>query len=221
MYTTHDVVQKYQNRLNKSDSEDYDNLWWYQIEESFYKGMLEVIRGMKKGDNKKRESDEETSDSIDDLQVLLKRKSLAIKDNDVYVETTKIPSDYLYYKRISPLCQKDECSPTYFKSYFKEEANVDDLLYDSMSGPSYKFEQAFHTLSGNKFKVYHNKHFKINEVVLTYYKMPNRPTFEKANSYTFDFKDDVLELFIDEGIKIMAGDLENSTAVQLANSRKN
>ena len=120
MYTTHDVVQKYENRLNKSDSQDYDNLWWYQIEESFYKGMLEVIRNMKKGDNKKKESDEETSDSIDDLQVLLKRKTLATKDNKIYVETTKVPSDYLYYKRISPLCQKGECTPFYFKSYFKD-----------------------------------------------------------------------------------------------------
>ena len=36
MYTTHEVVEKYQSRMNKTDSQDYDNLWWYQIEESFY-----------------------------------------------------------------------------------------------------------------------------------------------------------------------------------------
>lgn len=218
-YTTHDVVLKYQNRLNKSDSQDYDNLWWYQIEESFYKGMIEVIRSLKQGKNLKQESDEETSDNIDDLQSLLKTDIISFTNHDRYVECRKLPTDFLYFKRISPKCNKGNCLNLQMKSYFREEANVDDLLIDYMTQPSFDMEQCFHTIAGNKIRIYHNNDFEIKEARLTYYAMPPRPTFDRNKEVKLDFKIDLIELFIDAGIRILSGDIESLNQKALADER--
>lgn len=218
-YTTHDVVLKYQNRMNKSDSQDYDNLWWYQIEESYYKGMIEVIRSLKQGKNLKQEGDEETTDAVDNLQSLLKIDNLSFVNKDRYVECRKLPTDYLYFKRISPKCNKGECKNVYLKSQMREEANVDDLLIDYMTKPSFDMEQCFHTIAGNKVRIYHNDDFEIKEAVLTYYALPPRPTFDRNKAVTIDFKIDLAELFIDAGIRILSGDIESLNQKTLADER--
>jgi hypothetical protein len=218
-YTTHDVVLKYQNRLNKSDSQDYDNLWWYQIEESFYKGMIETIRSLKQGKNVKQESDEETSDSVDNLQSLLKTHVLSFTNKDRHVECRKLPIDYLYFKRVSPKCNKGTCLNVQMKSYFREEANVDDLLIDFMTQPSFEMEQCFHTIAGNKIRIYHNNDFDIEEATLTYYATPIRPTFDRNKEEVIDFKVDLIELFIDAGIRILSGDIESLNQKALADER--
>jgi hypothetical protein len=218
-YTTHDVVLKYQNRLNKSDSQDYDNLWWYQIEESFYKGMIETIRSLKQGKNPKQESDEETSDSVDNLQSLLKTDILPFTNKDRYVECKKLPTDYLYYKRVSPKCNKGTCLNVQLKSYLREEANVDDLLIDYMTQPSFDMEQCFHTLAGDRIRIYHNNDFEIKEATLTYYAVPPRVTFDRNKAVTINFKVDLVELFIDAGIRILSGDIESLNQKALADER--
>lgn len=209
MYTTFDVLNKYKARLNKSDSSDYDNLWLYQVEETYNKGKIEVIRRLKRGKNQTQEGDEETRDRIDDLQVLLKEKLVSVGQYPLFVETAVFPTDYLYFKKITPLVTKNSCKRVRIKSYLREEANADGLLGDWDSQPSFDFEETFHTILGNKARIYHNNDFKIEEAILTYYRLPRFIKFKKTAPTLLEFKDDLEELFIDEGIKIMASDLES------------
>lgn len=208
MLTTFDVISKYKARLNKSDSEDYDNLWVYQIEESFNKGVLEVVRRLKRGNNRTQEGDEETRDRVDDLQFLLKDKLLSVGNYPTFVETELFPTDYLFYKRITPLVTKGNCKRVRIKSHLKEESNVDDLLLNYDTQPSFDFEETFNTMFNNRSRIYHNSDFKIEEALLIYYKQPRFITFSKSIPVNLEFKDDLNELMIDEGIKILAGDNE-------------
>ncbi len=220
MLTTFDVISKYKARLNKSDSEDYDNLWIYQVEETYNKGVQEVVRRLKRGKNSTREGDEETRDRVDDLQVLLKDKKISVGPYEIYSETEEFPDDYLYYKRITPIVSKGDCRAVRIKSHLKEEANVDDLLTNFDTQPSFDFEETFNTLINNKSRIYHNKDFTINEAVMVYYRQPKYISFNRTTAHPLEFKDDINELMIDEGITIMAGDIEGVTALQIANARK-
>lgn len=219
MLTTFDVLNKYKARLNKSDSSDYDNLWLYQIEETFNKGILEVVRRLKRGKNQTQEGDEETRDRIDDLQILLKDKLVSVGQYPIFVDTALFPSDYLYFKKITPLVTKGECKRVRIKSYLREEANADVLLSDWDSQPSFDFEETFHTITGNKVRIYHNNDFKVEEAILTYYKLPRFISFTKTKPVPLEFKDDVSEMMIDEGIKIMASDLESGNQKSFAEER--
>lgn len=221
MLTTNDVLNKYKARLNKSDSSDYDNLWLYQVEETFNKGILEWIRKQKRGKNITREGDEQTRDLVDDLQPLIKEKIVSVGRYALYADTNTLPPDYLYFKRVTPLVTKDACKRKRIKSYLREEANVDVLLSDWDSQPSFDFEETFHTMLGNKIRIYHNNDFKIEEVILTYYKQPRFINFVRNRPETLEFKDDVSELMIDEGIKIMASDIGSINEKNLSTERLN
>lgn len=202
-------------RMNKASSSDYDNIWNYVKSEALNKAVTEWTRRQYRGNNITREGDEESTTRVDDLQVLLKKDALSTRDKGVFVETNKLPSDYLYFKRLTPYVSKGNCTSIAIKSHLREEANVDDLL---PSLPSFKFEETFHTLIGNRAHVYHNKDFTIDKVELTYYRKPITYDFKKLNT-VMEFKDDVCEMLIDEACKIIASDIESLNAKALAESR--
>ncbi len=158
-------------RLNKLYSQDYNDIDTYKLSEAVNKAVDDVVRRLIKGNNIKREGDEETSGRVDDLAILLKSKDLQFKNNDIFVEAT-IPSDYRYYKRLTPIVSKNNCSEVRIKSSFVEEANVSDFLLDYNSQPSFDFEETFHTEVGKIFRVYHNNDFTIDNLDLLYYKNP-------------------------------------------------
>src|SRR5688572_22356528 len=85
-------------RMNKSASADHDNIWSYVKQEGFQKAINELVRRLKAGKNQTQDGDEETAIRVDDLQVLLKKDVLTVKDKGLYVETTKLPTDYVYFK---------------------------------------------------------------------------------------------------------------------------
>lgn len=203
--TLSQISTKINLRLNKSASDDYDNLWSYVKSEAFNKAVNSWVRRQIHGKNQTQEGDEETTMRVDDLQWLLKPDFLTLRDKGVYVESNRLPLDYLYYKRVTPYVSKGECSGVTMKSHLKEEANVDDLL---PTLPSFEFEETFHTLIGNKIHLYHNKDFKVDKLQLTYYRKPKVYDFKKLTDTT-EFKDDVADLITDEACKIIASDIES------------
>lgn len=212
--TISQISAKIDLRLNKGASGDYDNIWPYQKQEAFNKAVSDWIRRQKRGKNQTQEGDEETDTRVDDLQVLLKTDGLGVKKKDRYVETTTIPPDYLYYKRVTPIVSKGACSSVKIKSHLKEEANVDELI----NLPSFEFEETFNTVIGNKIRVYHNNKFHVDKVELTYYRKPKQYDFKKLTQ-TIEFKDDVTEIIVDEACKILASDIESINQKTLAQER--
>ena len=62
---------KLKQRLNKLDSQDYDNIEPWQMIEAFNKAQLEWCRRNLHGNNPYKEGDEGSKKRIDDLQILL------------------------------------------------------------------------------------------------------------------------------------------------------
>lgn len=214
--TISQISAKMNIRLNKDASSDYDNLWPYIKSEAFNKAVNDWVRRQYRGNNTKQEGDEESTTRVDDLQFLLKpADNITIRDKGIYVESNKLPSDYLYYKRVTPYVSKGSCATVTIKSHLREEANVDDLL---PSLPSFEFEETFHTLIGNRIHLYHNKEFTVDKVELTYYRKPKVYDFKKLSDTT-EFKDDVAELITDEACKIIASDIESLNQKALAEQR--
>jgi hypothetical protein len=108
--------------------------------------------------------------------------------------------------------------------YLTEVANVDLLLRDPNKNPNFDWAETFATLSNNTLKIYTNGLFKPVNVMLNYYRQPRKieiagipdpytgvvPTVD----VTSEFKDDLVELFVDETVKILAGDIESTIQYQ-------
>jgi hypothetical protein len=217
---------KLKQRLNKLDSNDYDNIEKWQMIEAFNKAQVEWPRRQLHGGNPYKEGDEFSKRRIDDLQVLLTELPLTGTQTDTYFETDNFPlTDYLEFKRISAEA-KSECCPDNFPMsvYLSEEANINLNLRDPLKRPDFNWGETFCTLLGNKIRIYRNTDFDIVNPVLTYYRRPIYIEFAGTlNPYTgvvstvdveSEFKDDIVELILDEAAAIIAGDIDNYNQMQ-------
>ena len=222
---------KIKQRLNKLASNDYDNIECWQIVEAFNKAQLDWCRRNLHGLNVVQEGDEQSTRRIDDLQILLTTTALILNKKDRYYEVPNIPADYFQYKRISIVGKNDCCDDRNFVVYLAEQANVDQLLRDQNKKPSFECGETFATFRDNAIQIYTNNEFEIQNANLVYYRQPTRiqildcadpylststTTVVSAAEVPCEFKDDIVELFIDETVKILAGDIESFNQMQRA-----
>lgn len=225
---------KIKQRLNKLSSLDYDNLECWMVAEAFNKAQMDWIRRQRKGTNIMREGDEQSTMKIDDLQTLLETKDVSVTDKGIFFETTlALPDNYLAWKRISVKACHGECSDRTTKIWLVEEADINEILSDNNSKPSFDWAETVGTLVGNKLRIYTNNEFNITDVNLMYYRKPRAVHFANcydpsSNSFpsievTCELKEDVIELIIDEAAAILAGDIESQLQIQRNNqsSEKN
>jgi hypothetical protein len=103
--------------------------------------------------------------------------------------------------------------------YLAEEANIASLLSDEFRKPSFEWGETFCTIMGNRIKIYHDDLFTIVDPILTYYRKPiyiqiagaidPYTGLTSATNVICEFKDDIVELLIDETASILAGDIES------------
>jgi hypothetical protein len=77
----------------------------------------------------------------------------------------------------------------------------------------------------DRFKIYTNKDFIVERATLSYYRKPLDVTFDGCLNpatgvvnaeQTCEFKEDIVELIIDEAVAILAGDIESFNQYQRA-----
>jgi len=222
------ILLKVEQRLNKISSNDYDNIEKWKIIEAFNKAMPDWCRRQLHGTNTHRTGDEQSKRRIDDLQVLLRNHPLEMKKEDCYYGSENWPDNYFEFKRVSFKGKTDCCERPKFVTYLVEEANIDILLRDHLKKPNFAWGETLLTLMNNTVKVWTNNEFAVENAFLTYYKQPTRIEIQGvSNPYDgngvistadveCEFKDDIIELLIDETVKIISGDIEYMTSMQVA-----
>lgn len=216
---------KFKERINKRSSLDYDNIECWQIAEAFNKAQIEWVRRQIRGINQKKEGDESTKMSIDDLQILLNPIPIPITGTQRgdYFLTEVLPDDYLYYKSVNADAKTDCCPIRPLRVYLGEVANEPDYLRDMHKKPSAKWGHTFATISGNRIKIFTQNEFEIANSSLYYYRKPREISFTNCVSMSTgaptldvesEFKDDIVEIIIDEACSILAGDIESLNQYQ-------
>lgn len=208
---------KIKSRLNKIDSSDNQNIPCYNIVEAFNKAQLEWVRRQIHGGNQYRQGDESTRRRIDDLQILLKEHKVKGIHKELLFESNTLPKDYLELKRISVLASTDSCSRRKMRVYLIEEGNLDAYLLNHSKRPSFDWGETLATLLGNKIRVHTNDEFKVDDLSLTYYRKPQEISLagcsdlddNPTQNIDPEFKDDIVELLIDEAASILAADIES------------
>lgn len=209
---------KLKQRLNKLDSQDYDNITCWQVVESFNKAQVEWTRRQLHGINMTKEGDEGSTRRKDDLQILLSTFDLTTS-NQQYYYSAPLPEDYLQWKRVDVLSRKGCCDKRSMVVYLAEEGNLRQLLIDKAKQPSFEWGETFATLKGGDVNIYTNGDFLIDEADIVYYRQPQKiQILGCTDPYTnttstldvqCEFKDDIIELIIDEAASILAGDIES------------
>ena len=213
------ITIKIKQRINKLDSNDYDNIECWQIVESFNKAQVEWTRRQLHGINQVREGDEQSTRRKDDLQILLQTFNLGLANKEIYYEAP-LPQEYLQWKRVDVFAQKECCDKRRMTVYLAEEGNLNQLLRDKAKKPNFEWAETFATLKGNYVNIYTDNAFDIEKADLIYYRQPIKIQIQGCvDPYTnlastvnvqCEFKDDIIELIIDEAVSILAGDIEST-----------
>ena len=196
------ITIKIKQRLNKLDSQDYDNITCWQIVESFNKAQVEWARRQLHGINVVKEADEQSNRRKDDLQKLLIKVPVSTVKKEIYYQGN-LPEDYLQWKRVDVYANKECCDKRRMTVYLGEEGNLNQLLRDKAKQPNFDWAETFATLINNTVHVYTNNEFEISEAYLTYYRQPRKIQIEGCSDpYTgltsnvnieSEFKDDIIE----------------------------
>ena len=212
------ITIKMKQRLNKLDSQDYDNITCWQVVESFNKAQVEWARRQLHGINVVKEGDEQSTRRKDDLQALLLKEPLSTSKVGIYYEGD-IPGDYLQWKRVDIYAKKECCDKRRMTVYLAEEGNLNQLLRDKSKQPNFEWAETFATLINNTVHLYTNDEFDVEDAFLTYYRQPRKIQITgcsdpytgviSATEVECEFKDDIIELIIDEAVSILAGDIES------------
>jgi hypothetical protein len=215
---------KIKQRLNKLASNDYDNIECWQIVEAFNKAQVEWVRRQLHGNNLFKEGDEGSKRRVDDLQLLLLEIKLLGNNKKKFFESRTLPSNYLQYKRVNAYAKSECCPERGITVYLAEEANAELLLRDMYRQPSFEWGETFCTLIGDKIRIYTDSKFTLSDASFTYYRQPRRiEILNCVDPYTgvlslqeiiCEFKDDIVELLIDEAASILAGDIESQNQFQ-------
>lgn len=212
------ITIKMKQRLNKLDSNDYDNIECWQIVESFNKAQVEWTRRQLHGINLVKEGDEQSTRRKDDLQILLQTFNLGLVNKEYYY-TSVLPVEYLQWKRVDVYAQKECCDKRRMTVYLAEEGNLNQLLRDKSKQPNFEWAETFATLKGGNVNIYTNGEFAIQQADLIYYRQPIKiqingcvdpyTSIQSTVEVECEFKDDIIELIIDEAVSILAGDIES------------
>ena len=212
------ITIKMKQRLNKLDSNDYDNIECWQIVESFNKAQVEWTRRQLHGINLVKEGDEQSTRRKDDLQILLQTFNLGLVNKEYYY-TSVLPVEYLQWKRVDVYAQKECCDKRRMTVYLAEEGNLNQLLRDKSKQPNFEWAETFATLKGGNVNIYTNGEFAIQQADLIYYRQPIKiqingcvdpyTSIQSTAEVQCEFKDDIIELIIDEAVSILAGDIES------------
>lgn len=209
---------KIKGRLNKLDSQDYDNIPCWRIIEAFNKAQVEWVRSQISGYNQRREGDESSKMLIDDLQILLKEKKLSHTEHETYHETNVVPEDYLFFKKIGATGFTATCPDGRpMKIYLDSLSDIELRLNDELTKPSFEWAETIAIFGGNRFRIFHNGEFDMKDITLTYYRLPKYVSFEgcidpktgnPGEDIECEFKDDIVEILVDKAAATLAYDLE-------------
>jgi len=213
---------KIRERLNKLASNDYDNIECWQVVEAFNKVQIEWTRRQLRGSNIFQDGDEQSRRRVDDLQrLLVPGLAIPISDKGIYYETDdELPVNYLEFKRVDVKAKNECCEDKRpMTVYLAEEGNRAQLLRDQHKKPSFEWAETFLTLVSNKIRIFTNDEFELADAELTYYRFPRYIQIEgcvdpytlqaSATDVECEFKDDIVELLIDETVAVLAGDIES------------
>lgn len=108
-----------------------------------------------------------------ELQRLLKDIPLGSKTTNPNSVYYSLPDDYLRFSRLEVNAKKGSCERKLY-TFLAEEGNLNVLLSDAMSNPSFEWEETLTTVKDNKLYIYTDTTFTIESGIFTYYRKPKR-----------------------------------------------
>jgi len=85
----------------------------------------------------------------------------------------KLPDNYFDLADVQAKAEKNNCQDI-ISLYEMRTENLNEVLQDEFTKPSFEWREAPFTVNSNNLSIYTDKTFKVNEILLNYYRYPNQ-----------------------------------------------
>lgn len=137
-----------------------------------------------------------------------------------------IPKNYLDLSSVKGVASKGECTNAKITLIELQTEDASEILIDEDNKPSFKWREALYTVNSNTVSVYTDKDFKMDNILLSYYRYPNQIGLIDPNDPESKFNENIkIEWDIkslDRIISLTAGESDlntNNPRFQLQNAR--
>lgn len=115
----------------------------------------------------------------DDIRYI---EHLLVPDKKIEENTSKYdrqdfpqPKDYLDLSNLRVFASKGKCKREEIKFLHEPpRENLQELLHDENNKPSFKWREAIFNINSNKISIYNDNDFKVDYILLSYYRYPNQ-----------------------------------------------
>jgi len=199
MTTIEQVKDRYLNKAEKNGTNDniaVDNLRFCLLYNEA-QNKFQTLHLQKRG--------------IDDIRYIQK---FLILDKEISTSSTsqgkynfKLPSNYFDLADLRAKAEKEECSRLINCVEIQTE-NLSELLQDDNWKPSFEWDETLYTINSDQVSVYTDKTFKVNKILLNYYRYPSQlklvndvnpeSAFDSNSKIEWDDKslDDIITLMV-------------------------
>lgn len=105
-------------------------------------------------------------------KILVDDHKISSSTNHLDHQDFQLPTNYFDFSNAYALATKDSCSGAKIDLFEIKDENRNNILTDEFSKPSFKFREAPFSIASDKIKVYTQKDFKVNDLILSYYRYP-------------------------------------------------
>lgn len=226
------ILLKLKLRINKLDSQDYDNLEIWQLLEAYNRSQLLYVRKNLHGNNIYKEGDEASKRRMDDFNRLLVTKSIGFhKDSYTdFIVTDPIFDDYMMFKSIVAKVSCSCCEDELMNIHLVKAANKFVFSGNSMYNCNFDYRETFAVSEGNRFSIDLRCVDKVEDISLTYYRYP--VNIEKAGHVNVmtgavsvadvgsEFTDDTTEAIIEFTASMIGSDIMDGDIYQMRSNNE-
>ena len=162
---------------------------------------------------------------IQDIQNLLVRKNMELKEETKNTSSFKLPDDFFAFSNIKVFATNGTCSDFLLPFPIKAE-NQEEILFDENNKPSFKYRECPYLLHDNSITIFKDN-FSFETVGLLYYRKPKQFNIEgyinelELNSFNSEpeFQDRIVDRIINMVATSFDINNENFNKVQLDMTR--
>jgi hypothetical protein len=122
------------------------------------------------------------------------------------------PKDYFDLSNLRVFASKGKCKNEEIKFLYEPpRENLQELLHDENNKPSFKWREAIFNINSNNISIYNDKDFKVDYILLSYYRYPNQISLIDSDNPESKFRETKIEWddkSLDRIISLSAGETD-------------
>lgn len=126
---------------------------------------------------------------IQNFLVLDEKIPYKSKSEDKY--NFELPTNYFDLADVRANATKENCNALISLEEVRTE-NLNKILNDEFTKPSFEYREGIYTVNSNNLSIYTDKSFKVNDILLNYYRYPSQIKLVNEEDPESDFRKDCL-----------------------------